>query len=112
MDMRPAADWIQTILSPTICAGSTCPLFQVPGLGTVCVARDYMHCMFLGWLQYLYGSVFYMIVYQLIEEEPLENLHEIWTFIKEYQSRARCVHKYQQRLDKLSMFVKKPVILS
>ncbi|CAE8709417.1 unnamed protein product [Polarella glacialis] len=78
MDMRPAADWIQTILSPTICAGSTCPLFQVPGLGAVCVARDYMHCMFLGWLQYLYGSVFYMIVYQLIEEEPLENLHEIW----------------------------------
>ncbi|CAE8633322.1 unnamed protein product [Polarella glacialis] len=81
MDMRPAADWIQTILSPTTCAGSTCALFQVPGLSAVCVVMDYMHCMFLGRIQYLHGSVFYMIVYQLIEGEPLENLQEIWTLL-------------------------------
>ena len=35
----------------------TCRLFSLTGLTSLNVALDYMRCMYLGWLQFLYGSV-------------------------------------------------------
>lgn len=36
-----------------------CPLFQLPGVTSVLRwPMDWMHCHHLGWLQYLFGSVF------------------------------------------------------
>ncbi|CAE8680872.1 unnamed protein product [Polarella glacialis] len=107
MDNRDTAAWIGTIGIGTIGTPSACRLFDLPGMSAPCVAMDYMHCMFLGWLQYLYGSVFYLLVFEIMDGDPLANLQEIWTFTQAHQKRTGCVNKYLQRLNKLSMFKKK-----
>ena len=68
---------------------------------------DYMHNMFLGWLQYLYGSIFHLLVFTRMGDTPLANLFEIQTWIVSFQKANNVEYKYGHRLDKLSMFQKK-----
>ncbi|CAE7373144.1 unnamed protein product, partial [Symbiodinium sp. KB8] len=42
----------------------------------------------------------------VLDEEPLDNLKNLWKYIKQQQKRNRIRNKYQQRLCKLSMFQK------
>jgi len=63
-----------------------------------------MHCMFLGWLQYVCGSIMYLLVYEIMDGEPLQNLLAIEVFIKTYQKTHETKYKFRPRLAKLTMF--------
>ena len=109
MDNRENSPWQATLLTPTNWSEhwqSTCALFALPGMNALCVGMDYMHNMFLGWLQYAYGSIFYLLTHECLSLEPLANLKTVWTFIKEIQRHDASRHGYRHRLDKLSMFTK------
>ena len=71
------------------------------------VAFDLMHNLYLGWLQYFFGSVFWRLCYECLDLDPLSNLRTVWDIIKEVQQSDGTRHKYRHGLDKLSMFVKK-----
>lgn len=71
------------------------------------IALDLMHNFYLGWLQYFFGSVFWLLCFECLDLAPLSNLHTSWNFIKEVQQGDNSRRKYRHRLDKLSMFVKK-----
>jgi hypothetical protein len=110
LDNRPRAKWIPSTLTLDNWQShytTTCPIFKVIGMSGLCVTMDYMHCMFLGWLQYVYGSVMYLLVFTLMNDEPLANLKVIGEFISEYQKTHPTTYKYRLRLDKLTMFVRK-----
>ena len=42
----------------------------------------------------------------VMEKEPLDNLKDLWKYIKQHQKRNGLKNRYQQRLCKLSMFQK------
>ena len=65
-----------------------------------------MHSKWLGWAQYLYGTIFWMLCHEQVLQSPLENLVRLGSFIRGWQSRNPCNNKYSQSLNKLSMFVK------
>jgi hypothetical protein len=106
LDNRNTAGWLTSGLT---CAHWTtvCPLFEVPGVSGLSLAPDYMHNMFLGWLQYFYGSVLFLLVFHMMTGNPLDSLKEIAKFIKQHQKDIQTKYVYRPRLDKLSMFVKK-----
>ena len=109
-DNRPSALWISsclTIANWREYCETECEIFDLPGMSGLSVAMDYTHNMFLGWLQYLYGSVFYLLVHVILPGEALENLTAIGEFITNFQDENYTEHKYSHRLDKLSMFMKK-----
>ncbi len=81
-------------------------------MSALSIAPDYMHNHYLGWLQYLYGSIFWLLCFVVLpHEEPLENLDYIEQFIKRYQKMNPANHKYRPKLDKLSMFQKKVSVI-
>lgn len=86
----------------------TCHLFRLPGVSALSVTQDYMHCMFLGWLQYLYGSCIHLLVYECFPGgTALQSLFEIGEWIKNYQQRNNTIHKWRRKWDKLSVFTTK-----
>ena len=106
MDNRPNAGWLEAGLSCDHWV-SSCPLFNVPGVDGTNISPDYMHNMFLGWLQYLYGSIFYLLVFVLLAGSPLSKLSQVEAFIRSHQKNNDVKYKYKPRLTKLSMFLKK-----
>ena len=88
------------------------PLYTLPGLSNMSLAMDYMHCMHLGWLQYFYGSVLYVLAFSLLPEEPTANLLALGHMIKEHQKRHDAKHRYRMRLDKVTMIKPKKVFPS
>ena len=110
LDNRPGSPWQQTVLTANDWQTwwtTRCSLFQLPGMSAMSVALDLMHNLYLGWLQYFFGSVFWLLCYECLDLDPLSNLRTVWNFIKEMQQSDGTRHKYRHRLDKLSMFVKK-----
>ena len=110
LDNRPGSPWQQTLLTANDWQTwwtTRCSLFQLPGMSAMSVALDLMHNLYLGWLQYFFGSVFWLLCYDCLDLDPLSNLRTIWNFIKEVQQGDDTRHKYRHRLDKMSMFVKK-----
>ena len=75
------------------------------------VHYDLMHVKYLGYVQYLYGSVLQILTHDIMDADPLTNLRTLWRFIKQHQrveaSSLRITAPYGQRLNKLTMFVKK-----
>ena len=89
---------------------STCPLFEMPGFTSIAVLPDYMHNKYLGYAQYLFGSVFWLLCFVHMAAAPLQNLRTLANFIMSFQNRHRPRHgeRYPARtLRKLTMFVKK-----
>ena len=89
---------------------STCPLFEMPGFTSIAVLPDYMHNKYLGYAQYLFGSVFWLLCFVHMAAAPLQNLRTLANFIMSFQNRHRPQHgeRYPARtLRKLTMFVKK-----
>ena len=110
LDNRPGSPWQNTILTAANWQSwwtTDCSLFKLPGMTSMSIALDLMHNFYLGWLQYFFGSVFWLLCFECLDLAPLSNLHTIWNFIKEAQQGDNSRHKYRHRLDKLSMFVKK-----
>ena len=75
-------------------------------MSALSVAMDLMHNLFLGWLQYVYGSVLYLLTHECLDQDPLTNLKTVWVFLKDTQRNLATKYKYTQRLDKLSMFTR------
>ena len=109
MDNRPNSPWQATMLTTGTWRehwASTCALFDFPGMSALSVAMDLMHNLFLGWLQYVYGSVLYLLTHECLDQDPLTNLKTVWVFLKDTQRNLATKYKYTQRLDKLSMFTR------
>ena len=105
-----AAGWTT---DPTACGNDPLSRLQITGLtGILTLAMDYMHCMHLGWLQYFYGSVLYVLAFSLLPEEPTANLLALGHMIKEHQKRHDAKHRYRMRLDKVTMIKPKKVFPS
>ena len=83
---------------------TNCKIFALPGVTSLNIALDYMRCMFLGWLQFVYGSVLHVLVHTAMPDDQLTNLRNIQSFIKEHQSANNIPHRYRQPLKKLTMF--------
>ena len=65
-----------------------------------------MHTKYLGYCQHLFGSVLELLCRHVMDKEPLDNLKDLWKYIKDHQKRNKIKNRYQQRLCKLSMFQK------
>ena len=63
-----------------------------------------MHCMFLGWLQYFYGSVISILVHDILPEDALSNLQFVGNYIRQHQKEHNVKHRYRHKLTKLTMF--------
>ncbi|CAE7801472.1 unnamed protein product [Symbiodinium sp. CCMP2592] len=82
-------------------------MFQKDLCSVLVVHFDLMHCRYLGYLQQLYGSVFWVLCEETMQGSPSDNLHELWGFLKTYQSTHKVHSPYSQRLNKVSMYKKK-----
>ena len=81
-------------------------LFQKDLCSVLVVHFDLMHCRYLGYLQQLFGSVFWLLCEEMMQGSPLVNLHELWNFLNTYQAEHKVHSPYSQRLNKLSMYKK------
>ena len=111
LDFREEAPWRSTIFSADSWSHderrSQCPIFDLPGVSGLSVAPDYMHCKFLGYVQFLFGSVLYMLTHQILPLNPLANLHRVGLFIHTFQSRRATPNKFPvSAFRKLSIFVR------
>jgi len=77
------------------------PIFRLPGMSGLACSMDLMHNLYLGWLQYFYGSTLVLLVEDCLPNSPLDNLLYIAQFIKEHQKGAE--RQFKQRLHKLTM---------
>ena len=103
---RSDAAWISSCLNPDswrVHYPNVSCIFNLTGLSGINVALDYMHCMYLGWLQSLYGSVLYLLVHHVMDGSPIECLASIAHFIKNFQAKHDSKHRYRHRLSKLTM---------
>ena len=81
-------------------------LFHKDLCSVLVVHFDLTHCRYLGYLQQLFGSVFWLLCEEMMQGSPLVNLHELWNFLKTYQAEREVHSPYSQRLNKLSMYKK------
>ena len=109
LDNRVGSEWQNSLLTNRNWKEhwqSKSQLFLLPGITCWSVALDLMHNLYLGWLQFLYGSIMFLLVFHILPGEPLANLKQIGAFIKEFQKGDNSRQKFRPRLDKLSMFQK------
>ena len=71
------------------------------------VGLDYMHNMFLGYLQYLYASIIVVLIEDLLPGEKLPNLKAVSAWIHSFQKSNHTKYKFRPKLYKLSMVYKK-----
>lgn len=109
-DNRKNAPWLQTLWTPSSWLNwegrTKCEIFTLPGVTATTVALDYMHSKYLGCDQYIFGSVFYLLCFVIMESTPKANLERCWAFIKLYWKNHRVSVKYRY-INKLTMFVRK-----
>eukprot|EP00438_Fugacium_kawagutii_P002248 Skav227464 [mRNA] locus=scaffold2491:304236:304937:- [translate_table: standard] len=65
-----------------------------------------MHNAYLGWFQFLYGSILHLLCFDILALDPLSNLKTCGAFFKEFQKSDASRQKYRPLLNKLSMFQK------
>lgn len=107
LDCREGSPWQSSLLTTRNWRqhwSPTCALFRLPGLSCWSVAYDLMHNAFLGWYQFLYGSILHILCFELLEMDALSNLKSIGAFIKEFQKGDPSRQKFRPLLNKLSMF--------
>lgn len=106
LDNRPNSLWQRSMVSPSNYRRHWSPqiaLYKLPGFSSLALAMDWMHCMYLGWLQHVYGSILHLLVFFILPNSPLDNLLAIGDFIKQFQRSNNVKNRYRMRLDKLTM---------
>lgn len=109
-DCRPTASWLDTVWTPSTWLAwegrSSNLLFTLPNVSALTVCLDWMHCKLLGTDMYLFGSVFYILCFNILEAAPLENLKMCWQFIKQFfkDNGTQDAFKY---INRLTLFVRK-----
>ena len=53
-------------------------LFELPYLSMLNIEPDELHILHLGTTMYLVGSVLWCLVYKLMPESPVSNMHKLW----------------------------------
>ena len=107
LDNRSNSAWQKNLLMPSNYRSHWSPkgeLYNMAGFSNMCLAMDFMHCMHLGWLQHIYGSLLHLLVFFILTGEHLDNLREIQSFIRLHQRRNKAKHCYRMKLDKLTRF--------
>ena len=87
---------------------SKCVLLNAPSTGlTACsVAYDCMHSKFLGVDQVAFGSILWLLCFEILEDTPLKNLQSCWQFILQSYKAHGITERYRG-MRKLTMFCKK-----
>ena len=85
---------------------SKCNIFRIPGLTGSSICLDWLHCHYLGAAQYIFGSIFWLLVYHLLPSDPQSNLLAIWARMQQLYKVYRVEHCYSY-FNRLSMFVRK-----
>lgn len=85
---------------------SQCPLFQAIGVTACSVSMDWLHVKYLGNDQYVYASVFHLLVFVILPHSPLANLQLLWKQMQGLYKSLGVVHKYHY-FNRLTMFVRK-----
>ena len=80
------------------------PLLSLPGVGIQNVFADWCHSKHLGCDKQNYGSVFYLLCYDLLPGDPATNLDVIWGEILQYCRDHNIGDRFRQM--KLSLFTK------
>ena len=96
-DNRLNSGWQNASLSPRTFRSHVspkCPLFQLPGMSSLSMAMDSMHCHHLGWLQYLFRSIIHLLVFYVLPNVHLGNLAQIGHFIKDFQERRTAANTH------------------
>ena len=60
------------------------PIFRIVGTSHFTIEPDELHVMYLGTVQYLLGSVLYLLVFKKMDKRPADNMSEIWQKIVAY----------------------------
>ena len=85
---------------------TACPLFEAKGVTGCTVMLDWMHIKYLGNDQYVYASVFHLLVFALLPSSPTSNLLQIWEDMKQLYNFLNVPHRYHY-FNRLTMFVRK-----
>jgi hypothetical protein len=81
----------------------TNPLFTLIGVSILTVFPDLMHVKHLGTDMHIYGSVLWLLVYQVTTAgQAEENLKEVWSIVNEFYKAHHVPTRFQ--IIKLSMF--------
>ena len=111
-DNRPIAPWLSSCWSAAAWrlwpGRSKNPLFDLPGVTALTVCLDYMHAKYLGFDQYVFGSVLYLVVFYIMSGgvDPQANLNRVWQMIQKYYRDNNTPCRYQY-LNKITMFKRK-----
>ncbi len=82
------------------------PIFQAKGVTGVSVGLDYMHGKYLGSDLVQFGAVVWLLVNEVMPQDPETNLKSLWSHIKDFQKRHKVKHPFRY-LTKMSMFTRK-----
>lgn len=85
---------------------SACKIFDLSYLTACNVALDYMHTKYLGSDRYQIGSLFYYLVFDVLNLTPKANLAVLWQWIKQCYKRKNTRVRYGA-ITKLTMFKRK-----
>ena len=106
----PTAPWHDTEWTATSWRASDqrskSKIFDLEHLNCWSVCLDLMHCKYLGTDEHQYASVLYLLVFEMMPHEPLQNLQQLWKEIKDLYRNLGVKSQYKF-LGKISMFYKK-----
>ena len=102
-----SAEWINHCYDATVFLEGLCSLFSLPFISLVSVAHDWQHDKKnLGTDQYFYGSVLWLLVFQVLPSSPANNMALIQEEAKaEYQALGVQVRFQNLRLSNLPQFI-------
>ena len=69
-------------------------VFQLPYLSCHNLEVDELHVMHLGTTMYMLGAVLYILAFQVLPDDPEENMHAIWTAINQFYKDHKVVTQY------------------
>ena len=78
---REHAEWMQALWSSeewAIMHPHRHALFKIPGVGIENIYYDYMHCKHLGTDKVVYGSIMFLLCYDVMGGNPETNFAALW----------------------------------
>ena len=72
------------------------PIFRVPGVSHFSLEPDELNVFYLGTVQYLLGSVLYLLAYHVMRGDPEENMRAVWTQVVDYYKQNSVATQFSQ----------------
>ena len=80
-------------------------LLTLPGCSNFTIMYDWMHCKYLGFDMYCFGSVLALLVNFVLMDSPENNLVQCWNFLKQYFKDHNTPTPFRY-INKLTMFIR------